>query len=381
MNDPSSTPSLRTRRFERILLVKPSSLGDIIHALPLLHGLRTRYPDASISWLVAEPFAPLIAGHPQLDDVILFDRKRYSMVGRTLEPSVAFIEFVHALRARRFDLVIDAQGLFRSGFLAMSTGAAVRIGFAATRELAWVFYTHRVRVDDPDLHAAEKNCRLGRPLNLADEPLVFDLAVTSGERETAGKLLADAGVDPTGRFLAVLPGARWETKRWPASRFAALIDRAARELGIPAVLLGSPDERELCDAVACQCDSKPANLTGQTQIRDLVAILDRASAVVTHDSAPMHIAAALGRPLVAILGPTNRHRTGPYQMPSAVIQADLDCVPCYLKRLSQCPYDHECMQTVDVAEVIRGVAACVAPVADRRGDPPDRFRQFDEKAC
>lgn len=360
-------PELTARTFERILIVKPSSLGDIIHTLPVLHGLRVRYPEAAISWLVATSLAPLIAGNPELDEVISFDRRQYAMIGRKLGPTGRFAEFVGSLRARRFDLVIDLQGLFRSGFLSMATGAPVRIGFAQAREMAWIFYTHRIPAQHCDMHAAERNCLVGGLLGFGPGPMVFDLAVTAAEREAAVAAITHAGIDPAEPFMAVLPGTRWETKRWSASRFAATIDAVMKEHGTKSLLLASPDEGALCREIVLEARSAPANLAGRTGIRELVAILERASVVLAQDSAPMHMAAALGRPLVAILGPTNRHRTGPYQMPDSVVQADLPCVPCYLKRLSQCPYDHRCMCSVEVADVARRVGEGLGAAPGRGG--------------
>ncbi|NOS99609.1 MAG: lipopolysaccharide heptosyltransferase II [Phycisphaerales bacterium] len=350
--------ALARREFQNILLIKPSSLGDIIHALPVLHGLRIRYPDAVISWLVAAPFAPLIADHPQLNHIINFDRARFGRMTRSAAAASAFIAFIRDLRDRQFDLVIDLQGLFRSGFLAWITGAEVRIGFAAARECAPLFYTHRVAGTDQRVaHAADRNWTIARALDIGDMPMHFDLAVTDAERHRAADILTSVNIDPTAPFVALLPGARWETKRWSPDRLTAVIDQLWRDHSVPSVLVGAPDERDLCDSVASSTHIATPNLAGRTNLRDLVAILDRAAAVLTHDSGPMHIAAALNRPLVAILGPTNRHRTGPYGRAASVVQADLPCVPCYLKKLSQCPYDHKCMTSVDAADVARRIGA------------------------
>ena len=174
---------LSGRSFDRMLLVKPSSLGDIVHALPVLHGLRTRYPRARIDWLAAPPFAPLLTGHPDLNDVVLFDRMRYGRMGTSPRAAKEFLDFVHGLRQRQYGLVIDLQGLFRTGFLSMASGAGVRIGFRNAREGAWLFYTHRIRVDDPDAHAVDRNYSVAKLLG-------FDNDQTSrfqDYRETRGK--------------------------------------------------------------------------------------------------------------------------------------------------------------------------------------------------
>lgn len=367
--------SLAKRRFDRILLVKPSSLGDLIHALPVLHGLRTRYPSARISWLVADAFAPLVADHPELDEVIPFDRRRYGRFGRSLRSSVEFVQFLRMLGKREFDLAIDLQGLFRSGLLTQASGAPVRIGFSrpTARELASLFYTDCIRVRDPDLHAAERNYLVGRMLGFADVPMVFDLAVTSNERAAARRILATAGIGEDERFLAVLPGARWETKRWPPDRFADAIDQILEQYGVRSVLLGGAGENHLGDRIISRASKGPINLIGRTGLREMVAVLERSSVVLAHDSAPMHIGAALGRPLVSILGPTSRRRTGPYgEGRHTVLQADLPCVPCYLKRLSQCPHDHRCMADVAVEAVVMAVGAGLADRINVSADSPGR---------
>lgn len=354
-------PSLADRDFRRILIVKPSSLGDVIHALPVLHALRRRYPGATISWLVADPFAPLIADHPDLDDVILFDRARFNRVGRRVAPSLEFIEFLRELRAREYDLAIDLQGLFRSGFLSFASGAPVRIGARGARECAWFFYTHRIPV--ADAHAADRNRAIVRVLGIDCGSMRFDLGVTEEERGHATDILRDAGLARDASFVAVWPGARWETKRWPADKFVDLLDRLGEVTPLSPVLMGDPGEKTLCDSIASRSSAHPAVLAGKTTIRQAVALLERAALVITHDSAPMHIAAALDRPLVAIVGPTNPRRTGPYGIPDAVLQIDVTCAPCYLRRFAQCSHDHQCMRELEVADVLRHVAA----VATRGG--------------
>ena len=147
---------LRQREFKRILIIKPSSFGDVIHALPVLNGLRRRYPQARISWLVSTACAGLLEGHPQLDEAIPFDRKRYGKIGRSATITLEFARFVGELRKRRFDLVIDLQGLFRSGFLSRACGAKVRIGLSDAREFGWIFHSQRVRVPAGDMHAVDR---------------------------------------------------------------------------------------------------------------------------------------------------------------------------------------------------------------------------------
>ncbi|MHC4063370.1 MAG: lipopolysaccharide heptosyltransferase I [Planctomycetota bacterium] len=357
---PKSRAVPATRAFHRILLIKPSSLGDLVHALPVLHGLRRRYPQARIDWLVATAFAPLVEGHPDLDEVIRFDRRRFGRIVRSPRIARAFAEFLADLRRRRYDLVVDLQGLFRSGLMALATGAKVRVGFADARELAWLFYTHRIPATDGQTHAVDRNYSVAGMLGFQDIPPTFDLAVAPDHRHRAAETLRRAGADPDGAFAVVMPGARWDTKRWPEERFAEVIDGLADNRNLSAVLLAGPDEAEICARIEARCRNRPTNLAGRTGLDELVAVLERAAVVICHDSGPMHLAAALQRPLVCILGPTNPARTGPYSPAAKVLQADWPCVPCYLRRLSQCRHEHRCMTAITPQQVVDAVKAVCA---------------------
>ena len=350
---------LSEREFERILLIKPSSLGDVILALPILDGLRRRYPSAHIAWLVANPFVELIDPHPALDEVIPFDRKRFGRLGRSWRVTVEFVRFIASLRRRRFDLVVDLQGLFRSGFFARACGAGVRIGPSKGREAAWIFYTHRFPVATLESHSLTRMWAASELLGFGDAPMTFRLPITDDDRSCAMQLLTDAGIDMDRGYAVVCPEARWPTKVWPADRFGAVIDRLAEARALPAVLVGSASAGEICRAVAAAAASGPINLAGKTTLRQAAALIERARLVLTHDSGPMHMADALGRPLVALIGPTNPVRTGPYSQPDAVIRADLPCMPCYIKRLDRCPQNHACMKDLNVDDVADAAMAAL----------------------
>ena len=339
----------------RVLIIKPSALGDVVTALPVLRGLRTRYPRATIDWLIATPFAPLVEDHPALDGVVRFDRRRFGRLGRSLRVTKEFIQFCDGLRASRYDLVIDLQGLFRTGFLSWVTGAPVRIGFRQAREVAWVFYTHRLMVDDPDVHAVDKNYLVAGLLGFEDVPVEFGLELTDSLRSEAQELLRAAGVHAGERVVAVVPGARWETKRWPPERFVETLDLLQNESGVRAVLIGGPDEVDLCTRIAGGCRTPPINLAGRTTVRHLAAVVGLADGVLCQDSAAMHLAVALDRPLVCLTGPTNPRRTGPYSRLKDVIRLDLECSPCYFRRLARCPHGHKCMHDLVPRDVVAAV--------------------------
>lgn len=363
---------LAGREFERILIIKPSSPGDIIHALPVLRRLRSRYPRAHIAWLVATAFVNLLDADPSLDEVIPFDRKRYGRLGRSASATIDFVRFVRDLRSCRFDLVVDLQGLIRSGLISWFSGAGVRIGFRGAREGAWIFYNHRVNRLPADMHAADKLLTLGGVLGLPEDGPDFRVALTSADRMEADQLLAEAGIESGGPFAVLVPGTRWETKRWPAARYGELARVLYERHNLRSVLVGSSSEAEdgriaedasrKSASVHSSADHEAADaaaqsLCGRTTFRQLAAIIERAAVVVTADSAPMHIAAAHGRPLVAMFGPTNPLRTGPHGRLEEVVRLSLACSPCYLRTLSQCPHGQKCLQDLTVEMVASRVGA------------------------
>lgn len=355
MRSALSESNLRRREFQRILLIKPSSLGDVVHALPVLHGLRRRYPNARIDWLISVSLAPLLEGHPDLNELILFDRRRYGPMAYNPMAAADFVRFINRLRASRYELVIDLQGLFRTGFLTRASGAPVRIGLTGAREGASLFYNHRLPSDDPDAHAVDRNYSVARLLGFSEIPIEFHIPLSDDDRGSARWLLRQGGWEYRERLVAVVPGARWETKVWLPQRFAATIDELQTGCDVRCVLLGGPDEMVRCAQIADLCRNTPLNLAGQTSLRTLVAVLAKADAVLCHDSGAMHVAVALDRPVVCLVGPTNPARTGPYRRPDDVVRLDLDCAPCYLRKLSQCRFDHRCMKELAVTPVVSAV--------------------------
>ncbi len=410
---PHYTPpmaSASSSESQRILLIKPSSPGDIIHALPVLRGLRRRFPHAHIAWLVATPFANLLEADPDISEIIAFDRRHFGRLGRHAGATRDFFRFVRELRARRFDLVIDLQGLFRSGFLAWASGARERVGFRDARELAWLFYNRRISRLPRDMHAADKNMAALERLwdggasdasgvHRAGATADFRIALTNDDRDCAITLLAEAGIGAAREYAVLVPATRWETKCWPAERYGQLARFLKERYDLPSVLVGGTGDIPLGEqAVAASqpvpraldhsepgCPqpgprSEPAavNLCGRTTLRELAALVSRARIVITADSTPMHMAAAFDRPLVALFGPTSPTRTGPYGRGESVLGLPLDCSPCYLRRLSQCPHGHKCMSDMTVERV---AAAAAEQLQARAQRPAGQTREkIPEKA-
>lgn len=325
---------LRDYPARRVALVKPSALGDVVHALPVLSALRRRYPDAHITWVVNASYAPLLAGHPDLDDTLTFDRGAGRAGWRRAAGS--FARFARELRRRRFDLVLDLQGLLRSGLMAFATGARRRVGLSTSREGAAAFYTDVVEVagDRDRLHAVDRCWAMAEALGAGGAPREFRVPLAPEARAWAAERLH--GLPRP--WLAVGPGSRWPTKRWPPAHFAELVRRAQSRHGGTAVLVGGGEEADLAAAVRAGIVGPALDLSGRTTLPRLAAVLAAADVVVANDTGPLHLAAALGRPVVAPYTCTNVRRSGPYAVGGAV-ETTVWCAGSYRRRCGRM----ECM--------------------------------------
>jgi len=310
----------------RILVVKPSSLGDIVHALPAVARLRRGFPDAHIAWLINDNFAPLLQRCPVIDELIPFSRQRYARLPALLR----------RLRRERFGLVVDLQCLLRSGLFTRATGAPRRIGLSDAREGSRYCYNEIVAVTRQ--HAVDRYLKAADHLGCPPSPVEFPLGLE--------------GRAPARRWIAVNPSARWETKLWGDERFAELIRRLPRE---QVVLTGSRDEAARLDRIA----QGARNLAGKTNLLELADTYRQCRVVITNDSGPMHIAAAVGTPVIAVFGPTDPALTGPYGPGHVVLRGHVSCAPCFQGRCRHQP-PLECMSQVTVAQVLAAAAPFLA---------------------
>jgi len=307
----------------RILLVKLSSFGDVIHALPTLEALRATFPQAHITWLVEEAFAPLLSGHPALDEVWTAPRLRFNQ-GRSINKAVSL---ARRLREGAFDLVIDLQGLLKSALWVALARSPRKVGYDRTREWSYLALTERAPRFDPEAHAVRRYLNLARhlgaPPTLPRFRFGFPLSFEPGRfKMTRGPL------------AALHPGARWATKLWPAVHWARLADWLVREKGFKVVITGSAGDRPLAEDIISLMQAPALNLAGRTTLEDLAGLLAHASLAVTADTGPMHLAAALGTRVVAVFGPTAPWRTGPFGEGHEIVRLDLECNPCFKRR---CP--------------------------------------------
>jgi heptosyltransferase-1 len=298
---------------KRILIIKPSALGDIVLALPVLSALKHSFPEASISWLVRPEFAPLIMGHPFIDDIILFDRKYLSKWWCNVYSFRAFKSLTKQLKKKQFDLVFDFQGLFRTGYFSWVTGCKRRFGPAGAREFAHLFYTDKIPQDASSIHLVDYYLKIAEAAGVKHIEAEFKLPQNALAADSIDKLLKSQQV--SGKYAVIVPGAAQPNKRWPIERFAELADKISSRFGMQIVATGSQGEREYIEAIG----KGVINLAGKTSMRELIPLMKKASLVVSNDTGPGHIAAALGVPIVMIFGPTNPARVCPYKRPQCVV--------------------------------------------------------------
>jgi 3-deoxy-D-manno-octulosonic-acid transferase/heptosyltransferase-1 len=336
-----------------ILIVKLSAIGDVIHTLPSLAALRRCYPQAHISWVVEEAASDLLIDHPMLNRVLVSRRKRWigdlrsGRNGGTVLREIT--GFVRTLRDRPYDLVIDFHGLFKSAVFVLLSRGKRRLGYDSMQEGSGLFLNEKIP-EDMTKHAVERYLDFPRHLGCDVSRPEFPIALQESHFRRVRELLAEKKVDTERGFVGVSPVAYWATQLWDEAKFAALCDLIVTELGLPVVFTGERSEGPIA-RIRALMQAPSASVAGETSLRELAALYRTASVLLTTDSGPMHLAAAVGTPVVALFGPTSPERTGPYGEGHVVIRQGLPCSPCFRKTCETM----ECMKTISVDEVFHAV--------------------------
>jgi heptosyltransferase I len=327
----------------KILILKPSSLGDVIQALPVLRLLKLHFPQSEIFWWIDSALAPLLEEDPDLAGVVRFERKRWGKPQHWPE----MLRSIRSLRAQKFDLVIDLQCLLRSAIFAWLARGKFLIGLDEVREGARGFYDLAVPRKTFHTHAVDWYLAalppLGVPVHknfkwLPDRPQI--------SADVKSKWKTDGA-----KWIALQPGARWKNKRWPANYFAELVSQLAQKFpDTRFAVLGSNEDKPLGEIISRAAPEKVLNLCGGTSLPEMIEWIRLCDLLVTNDTGPMHAAAALGKPLVALFGPTEPRRTGPYGQLQNVLRLGLPCSPC-LKSFCTWKNPDECLNAISPAAV------------------------------
>lgn len=340
-----------------ILIVKLSAIGDVIHTLPALNALRRRYPEAHITWLIEEAAYPLIEGHRALNRILLSKRKQWIKGFRGSSRSKSLKEaylFIKELRDTRYDLIIDFQQLLKSGLPAALARGVRKIGYGKGmehQEHSYVFLNERIPAVSMEIHALTRNMLLLKSLGIDADEIVFDIPVPERDRLMTDELLSRRGVKAYEPLVAINPVAKWESKLWNTEKFSELADRLTEVFGVRVIFTGGGEDRDTVQEIIVRMKHRAVNLAGETNLKMLAALYQKTRCLISTDTGPMHLAAALGTRVVALFGPTAPWRTGPFGSGHQIIRAGLECSPCFKRRCRTT----ECMARIGVADVLEGV--------------------------
>jgi heptosyltransferase I len=337
----------KMQEVEKILIIKLSSIGDVVHSLPFLEVIRERFPHARIDWLVEEESSQIVEGHAALDRVIVSRRKtwqnRLIKGAGYLQVLREAMQFLEEVRKYKYDLVVDLQGLFKSGILVGLSRGKRKIGMLGAREGGGFFLNEPPVPVDYEQHAVDRYLEVAKYLGCSDLSWKGLIPVLDPDIKTVKELIHEKGLEKT-PLVVVNPMARWKTKLWESENFAVLADRLRNELSCQVVFTGGRQDREIIKYILTMMKEKPLNLAGRTSLKELAYLFTTCSVLITTDTGPMHIAAAMGCRVIALFGPTDPRRTGPYGQGHEVIRADVGCSPCFKKKC-----DHmSCMKQITV---------------------------------
>lgn len=329
-----------------MLIIKPSSLGDVVQAIPVLRLIKQHLPHSQVYWWLARELFPLLEQDPDLAGLIPFDRQwarpRYWP---------EFVQTVLQVRKQRFEWVLDLQSLARSGLFAWLANGDLTIGLEDMREGAPALYDQAVPRPSSLTHAVDWYLQV---LDLLHVPIHWGFTWLPASPAAAACIHRkwNPGIRS---WLALHPGARWSNKRWPVERYAELAERlSTAEPSLHFVILGSSKEKDLGAVISRAVPDRCLDLTGQTSLPELVEWIRSSRLMVTNDTGPMHLAAALGKPVVALFGPTEPRRTGPYGQIDRVLRVSLPCEPC-LRPVCKHAIPLECLTTIRPEVVVREV--------------------------
>lgn len=318
---------------KRILVIKLSSLGDIFHAIPAVNNLRVVL-NAEVDWVTQPEYVELVKCFPMVSKVIPFPRRQFWC---------HFWKLVNAVREQQYDYVVDFQGLLKSALVTRLARGVEKIGPSFQREGAWLFYDVVAGKRDKNRHAVEENLDVVRHLGLPEMPVSFPVTFPCLEVESPGPR------------VALVPFSRRHNKNWPVGNYVELASHLQKEFWGTLYLFGSAADQAGCESIRAQLSAttgaRPViNLAGRTSLVEMGGWFARMNLVVVNDSGPLHMAVAVGVPVVTFFGPTDPKRTGPYGARHHVIRSGVDCSPCFSKncRLTRV----ECMERITPAQVM-----------------------------
>ena len=341
---PTSAARPRAERL-RVGLVKLGAIGDVVNSLPFVNRLRDAWPQAHITWCIAPLAHGLVQGHPAIDEFLVLDLTRPSLWPR----------YVLQLRRARFDLVIDLQRLAKSGLIARLSGAPRRLGFdrARSKESSWIFMNELIPANPTPGVTVEQYLEFADHLRLPPSPTRWDLPLPARPRHHSER--------PS---IVINPGASKDANRWPPAYWASLCRKLVEEFGASVVVTGGAEDRELAQELQTRAGVPLENACGRFGLKESASLFRAADLFVGGDTGPLHIAVAVGTPVVALFGAADPLRTGPHGQAQQVVRHLVPCAPC---RKRSCPIEgHPCMRDLEVEVVLSKVRETLSPRAVAR---------------
>ena len=369
----------------RILIIKPSSLGDIVHTLPVAHAIKRYFPGCSLGWVVQGAFAPLLQADDSIDTVypVHIPSTSDPQAGRWawLKAFKATLKTLqglhHQFRQEPYDLILDLHASFRSGLLGSTNPGGQRAGFRQAKELNTFFQNHLINIPKKTEHAQDKNLLFCMYLGIKAAAEDFHLCTEENDRQAIRQFLhSHMAADDGSPIVYANPAARWQSKFWPIAHWAALVDKL-QEKGIRVVFGGSHQDKEYISSIAGLMTTEPIIAAGHLTLPQSAALIQHASLYIGPDSGPMHIAALAGTPVAALFGPTHPSRVGPYspkeneQHRRLIVRAEeLDCLECRKRRCSHL----SCMRKISpemMYEAATSLLGSDAPFGKNSKQPTD----------
>ena len=322
-----------------VLVVKLSAIGDVIHALPVSYAIKETYPEAKVTWVVEPPAYDILKDNPYIDNIIVFEKKKFKSMRGFLKN---YGPFTKILNADKYDASLDLQGLFKSAAIAWSAKAPIRLGTCNMREMS-----HKVSrpVVGPNAngHIVERYLDVVRELGCQVNKVVFPMEISQRDQQAAEGAMQQAGIRMENPYVVLAVGANWPNKRWPTRYYAKLSDWLYDRKIIPVIIGGGMLDSTLAGEIDAEAEIPPIILVGKTTLKQLAHVIKHAKAVVGGDTGPVHLAAGLGVPTVMVMGPTDANRNGPYGQLENAIEANRPCKYCWKRA---CPKGLECLSVI-----------------------------------
>jgi heptosyltransferase I len=331
---------------KRILIVLHGSIGDVTRALPLAAIIRRGFPQAFLAWSIEPACAPLLQGNSAIDDVLLFDRRSWWKNAGG---------YLARVRAGNFDLTLDLQRIFKSGFIGWWSGARWRIGFHRrdSKEFNWIFNNRHIPECGEEIPKLEHYLKFADFLGLERTSVQWNFALTQDELNSADRRLGK-GIQS---FAVLFVGTRWQSKQWFPFQMSHCAEHLQRNHNLEVVLLGGNEDRRIAAEVESLCRSKLINLVGQTSLREAIAVIQRAKIAIGPDTGLVHIAAAVQTPVISLWGATRPQRTGPFGFGNLVLQGEASCVPCQRRT---CSIGRICLRSITAEQIVAKISAALA---------------------